>query len=90
MREKLILTVPAGPNPWKVAIILEELSLPYETKVWATDDQKKSEFTTKLNPNGFTPVLEDPNTNVILWEVGYLLWTLIPVSTLSPNPCKSI
>ena len=27
-----------GPNPWKVALILEELKLPYETQIMAFDD----------------------------------------------------
>ena len=61
--------LPVGPNPWKIALVLEELSLPYDTKIWQTADQKRPPFTTKLNPNGFTPVIEDPNTGITLWEV---------------------
>ncbi|MCJ1310613.1 glutathione S- transferase, nitrogen catabolite repression regulator [Agyrium rufum] len=70
---------PIGPNPWKVALIFEELSVPYTVKVWDTQDQKKPPFTTTLNPNGLTPVLEDPNTGVKIYESGaiidYVLFT---------------
>ena len=70
-RNNRILTVlcPAGPNPWKIALILEELSIPYETKIYATEDLKKPPFITTLNPNGFSPVIEDPNLDFKLWEV---------------------
>lgn len=30
-----------GPNPWKTAVILEELKLPYETKMMGFADLKK-------------------------------------------------
>ena len=40
-----------GPNPWKVAIILEELGLKYEHKFVDMADMKKAPFE-KLNPNG--------------------------------------
>lgn len=33
-----------GPNPWKVAIILEELKLDYETKIMDFGDLKKEPF----------------------------------------------
>lgn len=58
----------AGPNPWKVAIILEELGLPYEHK-FLDFSQVKAEPFISLNPNGRVPGLEDPNTNISLWEV---------------------
>ncbi|KAG6278061.1 hypothetical protein E4U47_006274 [Claviceps purpurea] len=51
-----------GPNPWKVAIILEELSLPYETKFL---DSRP------------VPGLEDPNTKISLWESGAIIDYLI-------------
>lgn len=41
-----------GPNPWKVAILLEELGLEYETKFLEFPQGVKApEFTVK-NPNG--------------------------------------
>lgn len=58
-----------GPNPWKVALVLEELDIPYETKFWEFQDLKTPEFE-KLNPNGRTPAIEDPNTGITLWEVS--------------------
>ena len=41
-----------GPNPWKVAIILEELGLKYETKFLGFPDGVKSKEFTAKNPNG--------------------------------------
>lgn len=47
-----------GPNPYKVAILLEALQLPYEVKLWefgdAANGVKGSNFL-KINPNGFVP-----------------------------------
>ena len=40
-----------GPNPWKVVMLLEELSIPYEHKLIEFPDMKKEPFVT-LNPNG--------------------------------------
>lgn len=49
-----------GPNGWKVAIVLEELGLTYESVY--LDFQKKehmaSEYT-KYNPNGRIPTIVD-------------------------------
>lgn len=69
-----------GPNPFKVAILLEALKLPYNVKLWtfAADSHgvKGPEFLA-INPNGRVPALEDPNTDVISWEsvacMNYLL-----------------
>ena len=41
----------SGPNPWKVAIILEELGLPYESKMMDMGQLKKEPYVS-LNPNG--------------------------------------
>jgi len=65
-----------GPNPWKVALLLEELKLPYTLKLWEFPDLKKEPFE-KMNPNGRTPVIEDPNTGITLWESGAILEYLI-------------
>lgn len=59
-----------GSNPWKVAIILEELSLPYEHHFIAFKDMKV-EWYEALNPNGRVPTLKDPNTDVTVWEVRF-------------------
>lgn len=71
------LISPSGPapNPWKVAIVLDELNLPWEL-VLVTEffkDVKKEPFT-KLNPNGRVPAFVDPNrNNLIVWESGVSL-----------------
>ena len=41
-----------GPNPWKVAIILEELGLKYETKFLDFPNGVKGKEYTAKNPNG--------------------------------------
>ncbi|KAI4258140.1 MAG: hypothetical protein L6R42_005271 [Xanthoria sp. 1 TBL-2021] len=67
-----------GPNPPKVAIILEELGLPFETETLDFADMKKEPYTL-VNPNGRVPAIEDPNTGITLWEsssiIDYLLET---------------
>ncbi|KAK3670377.1 hypothetical protein LTR78_009730 [Recurvomyces mirabilis] len=74
-----------GPNPWKVAIILNALSIPYENKLMDFPDLKKAPFEA-INPNGRVPALEDPNTNTTVWESGacidYLLETYDTSNTL--------
>jgi glutathione S-transferase len=62
----------SGPNPWKVAIILEELGVPYENKFYSPSDLKKEPYVS-LNPNGRAPTIEDPNTEVKLWESGAII-----------------
>lgn len=63
-----------GPNPIKIAIALEALSLPYKVQQWEFgDDPKKGvkgETFLKINENGRVPALEDPNTGVVSWESG--------------------
>ncbi|KAK3065222.1 hypothetical protein LTS18_005639 [Coniosporium uncinatum] len=65
-----------GPNPWKVAIVLEELGVSYETKFMDFPDMKKEAFE-KLNPNGRVPAIEDPNTGITLFESGAIIEYLI-------------
>ncbi|KAH8746908.1 glutathione S-transferase [Diaporthe sp. PMI_573] len=65
-----------GPNPWKVALILEELNIPYETKFISFTDVKKEPYTL-INPNGRLPAIIDPNTSVQLWESGAIVEYLI-------------
>jgi len=69
----------AAPNGWKVAIILEALSVEYKTKFidFASGEQKRPEFL-KINPNGRIPALVDhDNDNFVLWEsnamINYIL-----------------
>ncbi|QMW29008.1 glutathione S-transferase [Aspergillus flavus] len=76
MQPIILYSHPYGPNPWKVAIILEELNLPYETRFVSFQDVKKEPFI-KLNPNGRLPAIEDPNKNITLWESGAIVEYLI-------------
>jgi glutathione S-transferase len=55
-----------------VAIILEELNLPYEVVDVPWADIKGPEFTA-LNPNGRLPAIQDPNFSITLWESGAII-----------------
>lgn len=61
-----------GPNPPKVAILLEELDIPHEIVSIPFPDLKKPDFL-KINPNGRMPAIEDPNTGLTLWESGAIV-----------------
>lgn len=63
-----------SPNPHKVSIALEELGLPYETRiinVW-DGEQFSSEFTA-LNPNSKVPVIVDRETGHTIYESNAIL-----------------
>ena len=66
-----------GPNPMKIAIALETLSIPYDVRLWEFGDDPvkgvKSEAFLAINENGRLPALEDPNTGVTSWESGAVL-----------------
>ena len=68
----------SGPNPWKVTMILEELSLPYNT-VFEDFSKLKSEPYTTINPNGRVPAIVDPNTSppTTLWESAACIQYLV-------------
>ncbi|KAI9830920.1 MAG: hypothetical protein M1819_005302 [Sarea resinae] len=78
-----------GPNPWKVAIILTELGLPYEPIYQQMKTMKEPAYES-INPNGRVPSLHDPNTGLTLWESGaiimYLLSTYDPTYQLHAPP----
>lgn len=65
-----------GPNPPKVAILLEELGVPYEAIAVPLADVKKPEYLA-VNPNGHLPSIYDPNTDLTLWESGAIVEYLI-------------
>jgi len=76
-----------GPNPWKVAIILNELNVPYETELMDFSVLHQEPFES-VNPNGRVPAITDPNNdNITLWESGaiieYLLATYDSSNSLS-------
>jgi len=59
-----------GPNGWKVAFVLEELGLSYETKYldFQKGEHKDPSFT-QYNPNGRIPALIDHhNDDFTIWE----------------------
>jgi glutathione S-transferase len=66
----------SGPNPWKVAMILEELNVPYTLKMIQFPDMKKEAYEL-INPNGRVPAIEDPNTGITLWESGAIIEYLV-------------
>jgi len=66
----------AGPNPPKVAIVLEELGVPYEIDAIAISDVKNPDYVA-INPNGRVPAIYDPNTDLTLWESGAIVEYLI-------------
>lgn len=66
----------SGPNAWKVAMIIEELDLPYTVKFIEFPDMKKEPYES-INPNGRVPAIEDPNTGITLWESGAIIEYLI-------------
>ncbi|EWY92072.1 glutathione S-transferase [Fusarium oxysporum NRRL 32931] len=65
-----------GPNPWKVAMVLEELCIPYKTELIDFPEMKQPPYE-KININGRVPALEDPNTGIVLWESGAILEYLV-------------
>lgn len=66
----------SGPNAWKVAMILEELKVPYTHKMIEFPDMKKEPYES-INPNGRVPAIEDPNTGITLWESGAIIEYLL-------------
>ena len=78
-----------SPNPFKVAIILEELGLPYR---WENVEKSglKTEPFISANPNGRVPALVDPNRDdFTLFESGaiidYLIAEYDPEARLRPT-----
>lgn len=65
-----------GPNPPKVAMILELLSLPHEFVPITFADVKKPEYLA-INPNGRLPAIHDPNTDLTIWESGAIVEYLV-------------
>jgi glutathione S-transferase len=82
-----------GPNPYKIAIALEILSLPYEVRLWDFGDDPQNGVKGKaflaINENGRVPALQDPNTGVVSWESGavmnYLLRNYDKKNSLGPR-----
>ncbi|KAI1138478.1 glutathione S-transferase [Hypoxylon sp. FL0543] len=71
-----VWVTPPGSNSWKVIFLLEELGLPYEVESLKFENIKKKPFT-DINPNGRVPAIEDPNTDITLWETGAIIQYII-------------
>lgn len=56
--------------------MFEELGLNFDIKSFRFDDVKKPPFI-NINPNGRVPAIEDPNTDITLWESGAIYQYLI-------------
>ncbi|EAQ92652.1 hypothetical protein CHGG_00887 [Chaetomium globosum CBS 148.51] len=65
-----------GPNPPKVAMIASELGIPHEIVDIQFSELKKPDFLA-INPNGRMPAIQDPNTDLTLWESGAIVEYLI-------------
>ena len=65
-----------GPNPPKIAIIVTELNISHKINPYPISDVKKPEYLA-VNPNGRLPAIQDPNTNLTLWESGAIIEYLI-------------
>lgn len=65
-------------NGWKPLIFLEEAGVPYElTHIQFDKQEQKSDWYTKLNPNGRIPTIVDRgNDDFVVFESGAILWYL--------------
>ena len=72
-----LLTSPT-PNGYKVAIVLEELGLPYTAKhVRLGEMDQKQDWFLRKNPNGRIPVIIDhDNDDLVVFESGAILMYL--------------
>ncbi|KZT69089.1 glutathione S-transferase [Daedalea quercina L-15889] len=74
-----LFTHGSGPNGWKVAFVLAELGLEYESKYldFGKQEQKSPEHT-KYNPNGRIPTLIDHgNNDFVIWESNAIMTYLV-------------
>ncbi|TCD64428.1 Glutathione S-transferase 2 [Steccherinum ochraceum] len=68
-----------GPNPWKVAFLLNELGLSYESIYldFESGEHNAPEYL-KINPNGRVPaIIDHKNNDFIVWESGAILLYLV-------------
>ena len=56
----IVLYTAGTPNGWKASITLEEMGLPYELRpINMAENEQKSDWFTKINPNGRIPAITD-------------------------------
>ena len=76
----------AAPNPMKIALLLEELGLPYEAH--PVDTRKGEQFAPdflRINPNGKVPALVDGDTVVFDSNAICCTWPTKPISLCLPS-----
>ncbi|TCD71960.1 Glutathione S-transferase 2 [Steccherinum ochraceum] len=68
-----------GPNPWKVAFLLNELGLSYESVYLDFQaGEHRAPAYTKVNPNGRVPaIIDHKNNDFTVWESGAILLYLV-------------
>lgn len=79
------------PNGWKISIALEELELPYETRVLDLGaKEQKEDWFLRINPNGRIPAIVDHDENdFAVFESGaILLWLAERTHRLLPEEPK--
>jgi len=71
----LFRSTAATPNGWKVSIALEELGLPYTTRLLTLSKlEQKEEWFLKINPNGRIPaIIDHGNDDFAVFESGAIL-----------------
>ncbi|KAJ6194108.1 hypothetical protein J3E72DRAFT_377739 [Bipolaris maydis] len=62
----------AGPQPWKVVILLKQLGIAYDIEFLTADEMKVPPYI-DICPNGRTPTIFDSNTGTTLWESGIII-----------------
>ncbi|KAI0632132.1 glutathione S-transferase C-terminal-like protein, partial [Trametes polyzona] len=73
-----LFTHKRGPNGWKVAIVLEELGLEYESRFLDFRTEIKAPEHTQYNPNGRIPTLIDhKNNDFVVWESNAIIMYLV-------------
>ena len=78
MKPDIHLYTASTMNGWKPVIFLEEAEIPYElTQIDFDQNEQKSEWYLKLNPNGRIPTIVDRgNDDFVVFESGAILWYL--------------
>lgn len=78
---KITLYTGQTPNGIKISIALEELGIPYTAyKIDMSTKEQKSEWFTRINPNGRIPAITDTYTDgeeIHIFESGSILQYLV-------------
>lgn len=84
----IVLYTAPTPNGWKASITLEEMALPYETRfVNFAENEQKSDWFAKINPNGRIPAITDDGFPI--FESGaIMLYLAEKTGLLMPSDAK--